>query len=507
MTNRSVQSVLDSAEDNSTIDMAYLGSSIWSANIDTNKVFDSIKLVNFPSNLTKIILGDNLSRSLSGPLVLPKFLEHFKGPIFDDTMLPQTLKSIVVVETMSSVSLSRLNIPDTAVEIAVVTRDKLSRVDEIRFPKTVETIKIEGSFNASLDNLNLQEYHNLKHIDLPPSFKQHFHSKNQDMVVTRKNINEDVDIPGDIDKKTHGGHVSVISSPRTNIAISKYLPTLHHLKITLDGAIPTISHIWTQILMEGLVRVEKITVKVPENYSTNPFYGIDRVFERSRLLRRPVCGILSITNVVFNKDMVNSYLNMARSMKRIGNMVITINHTKSNFDPKGLLKTMSRELGIQPTEISPCVFKYSSLFGVNESSVTVTDKMIEIVRGDTPRHFSAMPEEEELHVPLVPVSSSHLIVPMEDVDASPPKGKEITLHSWSQCHFCKKQDVIIEEFKGANSENLKIFDKLVDIQKVDNPNSITDKRVRAFPTWVVRDNIESGLKSFAQIDEMLKSIS
>ena len=499
---RSIQSILDSVKDNSTVDMGYLGSHAWSAEIDTNTVLKSIHLVNFPTNLTKIILGYNLSHSISGTLELPQFLEHFKGPIFDDTKLPVTLKNLIIVETMSCVSLSRMKIPDSTTNLTIITRDKLSRVDEIQFPKTIETLKIEGPFNASLDNLDFTNYNNLKNVYFPPSFKQHFLTENKNLIVTRKNMNENLEMPDNLDKPIDE-NVSVVSSPRINMAISKYLPFLNHFIITLDDTTPTISDIWINILHEGMVRVKKITIKVPETHAFNPFYDVDRVFERSHVLKRKLCDILIINNVTFNKEMINSYLNMAHSLKRIGNMIISINHTKMNFDPKGLLKTMSLELGIQP---NPSSYNYCSLFGVNESSLSIIEKKINIYRGDVPIYFSAdvLDDEFEAHPPIY---SSHLIVPMEDIDASPPKGKNITLHTWSQCGFCKKQDQIIEEFKKIDDENSDMFENLVDVQKIDNPNSISDKRIKAFPSWVVNGNIESGVKSSEQIENMFKEIN
>ena len=138
---------------------------------------------------------------------------------------------------------------------------------------------------------------------------------------------------------------------------------------------------------------------------------------------------------------------------------------------------------------------YYSLFGAIESTLYVNNKTIVIKRGQVPKKFVLKNIEEDKI--MVPQSSSTLVVPI-DVEGIPPPQKEISLFSWTKCGFCNKQEEIIN-----NLEFKPLFDEKVKIEIVEYPNTISDKRITSFPSWVVDGEIQIGVKNEEQIKEML----
>ena len=138
---------------------------------------------------------------------------------------------------------------------------------------------------------------------------------------------------------------------------------------------------------------------------------------------------------------------------------------------------------------------YYSLFGAIESTLYVNNKTIVIKRGQVPKKFVLKNIEEDKI--MIPQSSSTLVVPI-DVEGIPPPQKEISLFSWTKCGFCNKQEEIIN-----NLDFKQFFDEKVKVEIVEDPSIISDKRITSFPSWVVNDEIQIGVKNEEQIKEML----
>ena len=496
--NRSIKSVIDSAKDNSSIDMSYIGRDVWVAHIETNDIFENLKLTNFPPNITELKFGYNLSNSIVSPITLPPYVNTYTGPVLNDMIFPDSLRTVSISETKNSICFSKIGIPSGVTDITVVTIDKLSNVDELKLPLGLEYFRIDGPFNSSIDRLNLENLQNLKKITLPDSFIQPFNITKHNLIIEKS---DDLsEFPIEFKENIFGMETknTVINSTHTvNDAIRKYIPSLNHLKIKLDEDIPSISHIWSNILMEGLVNVK--TISVDSILSTNVFQSIHLVFDRSYVLNRTVCKNLFINNVNFDENMTNSYLNLSRSLKRIGDMNIIIHHT-NNVSLHGIAKRMASVLNMNHYVDGV----YSSLFGSIQSMIYVNKNTLIINRGQIHKQFKAPidKDNEDNNVVPVPSSSSSLVVPMEDIVGNPPPIKDIILISWSKCVFCKKQEEIIDSLKSELNNSL--FDEKVTIETVDDPSKVSDKRVTSFPSWVVNGSIQAGVKDKEEINKLIK---
>ena len=494
--NRSIKSVIDSAKDNSSIDMSYIGLDVWVAHIETNDIFENLKLINFPPNITELKFGYNLSNSIVSPIILPPYVNTYTGPILDDMNFPDSLRTISISETKNSICFSKIEIPSGVTDITVVSIYNLSNVDELKLPLGLEYFRIDGPFNSSIDRLNLENLQNLKKITLPDSFIQPFNITTKPNLIIEK-IDDLSEFPIEFKENTHMETKNTVinSTPIVNAAIRKYIPILNHLKIKLDENIPSISHIWSNIIMEGLVNIE--TISVDSVLSTNVFQSIHLVFDRSYVLNRKVCRHLFINNVNFDEKMTNSYLNLSRSLKRIGDMNIIIHHN-NNVSLHGIAKRMASILNMNHYFDGV----YSSLFGSIQSMIYINKNTLIIIRGQVHKQFKVpIKDNEENSVVPLPSSSSSLVVPMEDIVGNPPPVKDIILISWSKCVFCKKQEEIINSLKYELNSSL--FDEKVTIEIVDDPNKVSDKRVTSFPSWVVNGSIQAGVKDKEEISKLL----
>jgi len=486
--NSSIKSVIDSAKDNSTIDMSYIGKNIWVAYIDTDHVFQNLKLVNIPSNITEIKFGNNISKSIISPLVLPPYITTYTGPILDKMEFPDSLNTIEIIETNNNICFSNMKLPLTITSITITPLDSLSTLDSLKLPSGLEVLQINYPFNSCIDNLNLENLQHLKKIILPDSFLQPFNLMKYGLIIEKNDVI--VDFPVEFKENSFiEDNVVLNSTPIVNHAIRKYLPSIKNLKIKLDDVIPSIPHVWFNVLLEGKVEVETIIIDSVDNI--NALKSISLVFNRSNMLKRKVCKNLIINNINFNELMINSYLNLSRSLSRIGNINISLHHT-NNINLHGIAKRMASILNMNHFTNG----MYSSLFGAIESVIYVKNDTIFIEMGQVHKHFEPPVIIEE--TTNIPNSSSLLVVPMEDVIGLPPPIK-IKLISWSKCIFCKKQEEIIESLKTEIND----LDQIIDINVVDDPSEISDKRVTSFPSWVIKDVIEPGVKSKEDIKRLL----
>ncbi len=478
---RSIKSIIDSAEDDSSIDLSYIGKEVWVAHIDTIKIYKNIKLIEIPANLTELKFGDNMSMSIIPPLILPPFLNTYTGPVFEGMKFPETLKTVTLIETKNSICLSKLTLPDVT-HVTIQTRDKFSSLDKLIFPSSVEFLQIEGPFNSSIEKINIE---NVKELILPDSFIQPLNI-NSEIHVEKNNEIDNFSIERSETNEINEINEIITLTPVINLAIRKYRPFINNIKVTLDKEIPSISHIWLNTSLEGVVEIN--TIVVDSFNSKKALDSLDQVFDRSNILDRKFCNDLFINNVEFSD--VNSYLKLAKSLKRIGNINIIIHHLDKNINLHGIVKRMSIVLNMNYVNGI-----YYSLFGAIESKLYVNNKTIVIKRGQVPKKFVLKKIEDKI---MVPQSSSTLVVPM-DVEGIPPPQKEITLFSWTKCGFCKKQEEIIN-----NISFKPLFDEKVNMEIVEDPNSISDKRVTSFPSWVVKGEIEVGVKNEEQIKKMLE---
>jgi len=463
----SVKSIISTASNNSTIDMSYIGKDVWIAQIDTESVFENVKLINIPHNLTEIQLGSNISKSLVSPLKLPPTINVYIGPIFEKMELPETLRTIHLIETNGGICLSRFNVPSNVTDLTIETMDKMSKVDEIKFPNGLKTLNIKGPFNSSIERL--------KHFDFIVTAPEHLRIVDSITKSTETN-----DFSGSV----------IISTSNVNNSIRRYVPDLNHLKVNLNDEVPSISHIWLHILLEGLVQVKTLSVDSTNSISTLTSMG--KVFDRSYVLGRPLCKNLFINNINFNESMTNLYLVMSKSLVRIGNINISIHHT-NDVNLKGIVKRMAYFLNMNYVNGI-----YYSLFGSIESTIHINRNTIIIKRGQVHRQFKTVKREE--HQITKPESSS-MIVPIEDIIGIPPEKKKILLISWTKCGFCVKQEEIIKELKLKPEGSL--IDEKIEIEIVDDPNKVSDKRINSFPSWIVNGEIQAGVKDEEAILKLL----
>ena len=478
---RSIKSIIDSASDNDSIDISYIGKEIWVAHIDTTNIYKNIKLIEIPSNLTELKIGYNLSMSIVQSFILPPFLNTYTGPVFEGMIFPETLKTITLIETKNSKCLSKVTLPNVT-NLTIRTRDKFSSLDKIKLPPSIEFLKIEGPFNSSIEKINLE---NIKELILPDSFIQPL-KLNSEIHVLKNNEIDNFSIERSENSELNEINEIITLTPSINLAIRKYKPFINNLKVVLDDEIPSISHIWLNTLLEGLIEID--TLIVDSFNSKKPLESLDKVFDRSNFLNRKFCNDLFVNNVEDGE--INSYIKLANSLKNIGNINIIIHHLNKNINLHGIAKRMSTVLNmIYVNGI------YYSLFGAIESTLYVNNKKIVIKRGQVPKKFVLKNIEEDKI--MIPQSSSTLVVPI-DVEGIPPPPKEISLFSWTKCGFCNKQEEII------NNLNFKpFFDEKVKVEIVEDPSIISDKRITSFPSWVVNGEIQIGVKNEEQIKEML----
>ena len=479
--NRSIKSIIDSASDNDSIDISYIGKEIWVAHIDTTSIYKNIKLIEIPSNLTELKLGDNLSMSIVQSFILPPFLNTYKGPVFEGMVFPETLETITLIETKNSKCLSKVTLPSVK-NLTIQTIDIFSSLDQMKLPPSIEFLKIEGPFNSSIEKLNLE---NIKELILPDSFI-HPLKLNSEIHVLKNNDIDNFSIERSENSELNEINEIITLTPIVNLAIRKYRPFINNLKVVLDDEIPSISHIWFNTLLEGLIEID--TIVVDSFNSKKTLESLDKVFDRSNFFNRKFCNDLFVNNVEVGE--INSYLKLASSLKNIGNINIIIHHLNKNINLHGIVKRMSIILNMNYVNGI-----YYSLFGAVESTLYVNNKTIVIKRGQVPKKFVLKNIEEDKI--MIPQSSSTLVVPI-DVEGIPPPQKEISLFSWTKCGFCNKQEEIIN-----NLDFKQFFDEKVKVEIVEDPSIISDKRITSFPSWVVNDEIQIGVKNEEQIKEML----
>jgi len=436
--------------------------------LDINSTARPISLYRIPPSVQSLQLGQNLSESLVSPLVLPTNIISYRGPIFHDTILPQSLESLTLVENLSSIPIEELSIPQNVTELGIVVKNKESSIDGLVVPEMTTSLKIEGPFNMSIDNF---EGKNISSIFLPPSYTQ-----------ASENIpNLTLDSQRDIKDS-----IPTICSKESLEAIRKYVPTMNHIRVILGENIEDILDVWTKVLLEARVKVRSIEIDASNIKSSNVIKNMHVALDRSTKLGRPFCKKITIHGIN-TTDIDISYLKIAESLIYQCDLDIILKHTSPINDISLRLADIMGLSDRRYDDEKECHIYYKS-FGANMSEVCIYGSTIRITRGQCPiQKRNIRPE------------SSFFVSP------PPAPSKDIILYTWTKCGYCKKQNNIIETFKRENPESLDTFDEMISIIEVDDPSTIKDHDITSFPSWVINSEIVPGVKDSGSIGELLQT--
>ena len=467
---------LDSLKD---IDLASVPSSVWEIELEVLKTSRSLSLLNIPSGITLLDLGSLLSRSLSEPFHLPMSLNSYKGPFLSGMVFPPNIESIHLIETQKSMPSSSIAFPTRTKKITVENPLKFSDLDSIHIPESVESFTVVGLYNCSFEKLKLPP--GIIHLDLGKS------TQPTDLLNT--SLLTDVVQSTQVNRQILEKSPLLFTSTNKKLlnALHNHKPRIDRLQVVLDNVYSTIGDVWTDVLLEGRIQVrELILVNGTGNTCLS---DCEDVFRRSKKLDRKLCKNLLILCETFSYA---SHLNLSRSLTYLGDISIEISYFKKK-PTECIVPRLADILGIEKNDS-----QYSSnKFGVISTTVSMSsDGNLKFVIGSSPMKYS---------VPLrtsssVPVSSSTLMdtpTPME------PGPKTIILHTWTKCSFCDKQDGYIEEFKKTSEKHRNVFNDMVEIKKIENPEDIDDKRVDSFPTWVKDGELIVGTQNKTKLEEML----
>ena len=467
---------LDSLKD---IDLASVTSSIWEIELEVLKTSKSLSLLNIPSGITLLDLGNLLSRSLSEPFHLPISLNSYKGPFLSGMVFPPNIENIHLVETQKSMPSSSIAFPTRTKKITIENPLKFSNLDSIQLPDSVESFTVVGEYNCSFEKLKLPL--GITHIDLGKSI-QPTDLLNSSLLTDVKNTQ--------VNRQVLSKSPLVVTSTNKNIlnALHNYKPRVDRIQVVLDNIYSSIGDVWTNVLLEGRIQVrELILVNGTGNTCLS---DCEDVFRRSKQLDRKLCKKLLVLCETFS---YTSHLNMARSLRDLGDISIEVSYFKQK-PTECIVPRLADILGIEKNDS-----QYSSNnFGVISTTISMgPDGNLKLVIGSSPMKYSAPVRASS----SIPVSSSTLV----DTSSTPmePGPKTIILHTWSKCSFCDKQEGYIEEFKKTSEKHRNVFNDMVEIKKIENPEDIDDKRVDSFPTWVKNNELIVGTQNKKKLEEML----
>ena len=430
---RSISTTVKS-KDGSTVDMSDISHAVWTLSIDTDRVYRDLSLVNIPQNITKLTLGDNLSMSISRPIYLPRMLKYYKGPILYGMEIPSSVDTIVSIITMVSQDTSLLSIDEN--------------ID-------LTTIDLKSSYNLS--------------------------STLSDIMKCSPVLD----------------NVRVVYTPLVQEAITKTLPHLNHLEVTLDDSITSFADIWDNILLDGSVSVNRLTVVSPLGYEKNVLDNLYVLFENGNRLCEEVLTIKGLGE--FKDNDVIYLLNLARSLVNTHGLTIEIEY--ENEFPLDMIGRLAKILKCNDRHVyKNGSFMFSSFFGATDSSIYTDGYRLFITKRQGPNYFNFMEPEYAPEPTPTPVSST-FVVPMDnDIE---PESRKFKLYTWTKCGYCKKQEDIVSNFRSRGIEEAKLFDDNVEIVSVEDPSEVQDPRVRGFPTWVINDELFPGVKDESMLESLL----
>lgn len=423
-------------------------------NLEINEETDFIKVANIPKKLIFLRFGEKLSKSIISCSSLPQFLSSYHGPYLHKLSIPDFVTNLSLLNTKYSIPYHLMKIPENLVSLTIKSDANISDLDSIRLPNGLNYLNLDGKTDISLSNLELPTNINMKKSIWMKNknFSCENFKENRDMVVLK-------------------------STEKVNDLIkNKMISSIPNLHIDNDK---TLCEIWTGILMDGTVQVGNLLI---DSSNKNFLNNSHKVFDRSFKLDRPIAfKSLIIRNLTYTEGMNSSLLSLARSLVNIYDLSITLEF-KNDFN-QNLIRPMAKLNDMSTVNIGG-EFIYSSLNGAIESSIYYKNNKLFIQKGQGPKKFKKLRSS----------SSSSLLVPLIEKPE-----KSIKLYLWSRCGYCVRQKDIIEEL---NSDE---FNRVVQIFDVDDPNTLDDYRIRSFPTWVINDTLESGVKSKDEILNILDS--
>ena len=450
--------------DYDTIDLSTLYTDDdYEINIDTDKVYKFIKVVGIPHGTSKLIFGSNLSHSISSCIDMSQSLVEYSGPFLNEMSFSNILEHMTIIYTKYSLPSCKMKIPPSVRILTVVTFEKITDVDELLLPNNLEYLNFEGVLNVSIDRLSIPDSlvnMNTSQYMLNP-------------IVKNDNITCDLTNDSNVVVKATDGIVNML---RNSLPLTSCIPYLH---IDGDGSL---CDIWTDILLEGNIKVGNLLI----DGKNSIFENIYKVFERSLKLENSVALYnIIIRGVSYNKSLNYSLLNLALTMKKVHNLNFIVYF--DNIFNKDLIPVMAKNLDMEFVKKDDG-FRPQYLWGAIESFLDVENlnggSVLTISKGDGPKIFNKMKKNV--------AAASALVVPeIEPVS--------ITVHLWTSCGYCTKQKDIIDSVRKQRDD----FDSKVNVNTVTDPNTIEDKRIRSFPSWVVDDVVQPGVKNERDILKLL----
>lgn len=482
--------VMNEVDPSSDINFSNVPSSVWELVVETSSAVDWLSVTNIPSNLTLLEFGPLLSSSLATPFYLPTTLTSYKGPVISGMKLPPSLKKLTLVETMKSAQTSDTALPAQLKTLVVENPLKFSNLDLTKLPASLETLQIVGKYNCSLEKLVLPP--SVVLVDVGKSIQP------VDLVATRVQIVQQQQ-PDSTDEESGilNANPLVVGSGQENIKVLEELrrkkPRLERLHVILDDEVLTsLGDVWTEVLLEGRVQVRELTVTNLTKSTCLADCG--EVFKRSNALGRKFCRRLVVKSETYSHV---AHLKLASNLKRLSGTSIEISYVDKSGPSDCLLPRLGHILGLKKT--GPRKY-FSDSFGATSTSLEIThERELHVVVGDSPLRYETPPTPQALTVPAV--LSSFQEVP--NAEKPVPKERPIVLHTWTKCGYCTKQEEIIDQFKKLSLKNETNFKDKVEIQVLDDPNDVKDKRVDSFPTWVKDGVLIPGVQSIEDLQKLL----
>ena len=471
---------MNDVDPSSDIDLKNVPSTVWELVVETTSTVDRLSVMNVPSNLTSLEFGPLLSASLVDPFYLPISLVSFKGPVISGMKLPPNLKNLTLLETTKSLQTSDTSLPPNLVNLVIENPKRFSSLDSTELPSTLETLRIVGRHNCSLERLVLPP--SLKSIDVGESIQP------VDKLATRLQVTQVTQVTeqGDFN------FLKPVGSQNKNIlnALRKKMPRLDKLTVVLDDKVLTsIGDVWTDVLFEGRVQVRELTVT--NDTGVPSLRDCGEVFKRSSTLGRKMCRKLIVESERYSHA---THLNLVSSLKLVGGISIEISYLEHQKPSACVLPRLGKLLNLTRSGS-----KYvSDSFGATSTSIELSPEgKLQIDVGDSPVRYETPKPLRPLTVPIATSSFEGV------TEEAKPKERSIVLHTWTKCGFCKKQEEAIDEFKKISLENETRFNDKVEVKVLEDPHKVQDKRVNSFPTWVKNDKLIVGVQNVENLKTLL----
>lgn len=315
--------LLSDLDPSSDIDLSNVPKTVLELVVETTSAVPRLSLKNIPVDLTLLEFRPLLSSSLTEPFYLPITLRSYRGPVLSGMKLPPNLENLALVESAKSLQTSDVVLPPLLKVMVVENPLKFSNLDSIRLPPSVESFQIIGKYNCSLEKLVFPP--SLISLDVGMS------TQPVDLLSTRAKIVQETVF--DTEPKSSNPEFQVVTATNPEFketldALRKNFPRLDKLHVILDDTILTsLGDVWTEVLLEGRVQVDELTIT--NTLPTNTCLGdCGEVFKRSRRLGRKLCRKLIIVSEKYSHA---SHLNLAMSLKLVGGISLEVSYAEKNL--------------------------------------------------------------------------------------------------------------------------------------------------------------------------------